>query len=55
VNNATVFTLGDDGRFRAIAALNEGSEIAALVLQLPPGQHRDTESHSGQTGSDYRK
>lgn len=55
VNNATVFTLGDDGRFRAIAALNEGSEIAALVLQLPPGQHRDTEPHSGQTGSDYRK
>jgi chemotaxis methyl-accepting protein methylase len=36
VNNASVFTLGDDGRFVATARLNEGSEIAELVLRLPP-------------------
>lgn len=32
-NNATVFTLGADGRFETTACLNEGSEIADLVLQ----------------------
>jgi hypothetical protein len=31
-NNATVFTLGTDGRFAATAHLNEGSEIIDLVL-----------------------
>ena len=36
VNNATVFTLGDDGRLTTTARLNEGSEIADLVLDLPP-------------------
>jgi hypothetical protein len=36
VNNATVFTLENDGRFRATARLNEGSEITDLVLDLPP-------------------
>ena len=36
VNNATVFTLGKDGRFQATARLNEGSEITDLVLGLPP-------------------
>jgi hypothetical protein len=36
VNNATVFTLGTDGRFLATARLNEGSEIADVVLRLPP-------------------
>ena len=36
VNNATVFTLGKDGRFRTTARLNQGSEIADLVLRLPP-------------------
>ena len=35
VNNASVFTLGDDGRFTTTACLNEGSEIADLVLGLP--------------------
>jgi hypothetical protein len=35
VNNATVFTLEKDGRFTATARLNEGSEIADLVLRLP--------------------
>lgn len=38
MNNATVFTLGTDGRFTATARLNEGSEIADLVLGLEPGQ-----------------
>ena len=55
VNHGTVFTLGDDGRFRSIARLNEGSEIADLVLQLPPETRRDAAPHSGQTGSDYRE
>ncbi len=36
VNNATVFTLGKDGRFQATARLNEGSEITDLVLGLSP-------------------
>jgi hypothetical protein len=36
VNNASVFTLSDDGRFEATARLNEGSEVAELVLRLPP-------------------
>jgi hypothetical protein len=36
VNNATVFTLEKDGRFRATARLNDGSEIADLVLGLAP-------------------
>jgi hypothetical protein len=36
VNNASVFTLNDDGRFSETARLNEGSEIAELVLRLPP-------------------
>jgi hypothetical protein len=55
VNNATVFTLADDRRFRAMARLNEGSEIADLVLQLPPENRRDAAPHSGQIGSDYRE
>jgi len=36
VNNASLFTLGDDGRFSVTARLNEGSEIEDLVLRLPP-------------------
>jgi hypothetical protein len=36
VNNASVFTLGDAGRFGLTARLNQGSEIADLVLRLPP-------------------
>jgi hypothetical protein len=36
VNNATVFTLGSDGRFSATARLNAGSEIADVVLRLSP-------------------
>jgi len=36
VNHGSVFTLGTDGRFRATARLNDGSEIADLVLRLPP-------------------
>lgn len=36
VNNASVFTLEKDGRFATTATLNEGSEIADLVLGLPP-------------------
>jgi hypothetical protein len=36
VNNATVFTLEADGRFTATARLNAGSEIADVVLRLPP-------------------
>jgi hypothetical protein len=36
VNNASVFTLGEDGRFGLTARLNRGSEIADLVLRLPP-------------------
>ena len=36
VNNATVFTLEEDGRFAATARLNEGSEISDLILGLPP-------------------
>ncbi len=34
-NHATVFRLEPDGRFRAVGRLNEGSEIADLVLGLP--------------------
>jgi hypothetical protein len=34
VNNATIFTLKEDGRFVTTARLNEGSEIADLVLRL---------------------
>src|SRR6185437_1446750 len=37
VNNASVFTLGGDGRLTLTARLNQGSEITDLVLQLPPG------------------
>ena len=36
VNNASVFTLQDDGRFSITARLNEGSEIEDLVVRLPP-------------------
>jgi hypothetical protein len=36
VNNASVFTLGRDGRFTTTATLNDGSEIADLVVRLPP-------------------
>ena len=36
VNNASVFTLQDDGRFSITARLNDGSEIEDLVLGLPP-------------------
>ena len=36
VNNASVFTLEKDGRLTTTATLNEGSEIADLVLGLPP-------------------
>lgn len=36
VNNATVFALGTDGRFEFTARLNEGSEIADVVLRLGP-------------------
>ena len=35
VNNATVFTLNDAGRFEAAARLGEGSEVESLVLNLP--------------------
>jgi hypothetical protein len=35
-NNATVFTLGPDGRFTTTARLNEGSEIEDVVLRLEP-------------------
>jgi hypothetical protein len=35
VNNASVFTLEKDGRFTVTARLNEGSEIADVVLRLP--------------------
>jgi hypothetical protein len=35
-NNATVFTLGKDGRLTSTARLNEGSEITDLVLRLAP-------------------
>jgi hypothetical protein len=43
VNDATVFTLQSDGRFSATARLNAGSEIADLVLRLPP---RDASARS---------
>jgi hypothetical protein len=36
VNNASVFSLGIDGRFTVTARLNQGSEITDLVLRLPP-------------------
>jgi hypothetical protein len=36
VNNATVFTLGEDGRLAVTARLNEGSEITDVALRLPP-------------------
>jgi hypothetical protein len=36
MNDATVFTLGRDGRFAATARLNAGSEIADVVLRLAP-------------------
>jgi len=36
-NDATLFRRGDDGAFRELARLNAGSEIAGLVLSLPPG------------------
>jgi hypothetical protein len=36
VNNASIFTLKEDGRFVITARLNEGSEIADLVLGLAP-------------------
>ena len=35
-NNGTVFNLDDDGRLKATAHLNQGSEITDLVLRLPP-------------------
>lgn len=35
VNNATVFTLNEAGRFEATARLGEGSEVESLVLNLP--------------------
>jgi hypothetical protein len=36
INNASVFSLGDDGRLSLTARLHQGSEIADLVLRLPP-------------------
>ncbi len=36
VNNGSVFTLQKDGRFTTTARLHAGSEIAELVLRLPP-------------------
>lgn len=36
MNHATVFILEADGRFKTTACLNQGSEIADLVLKLPP-------------------
>jgi hypothetical protein len=36
VNHATIFTLEADGRLRAAARLNAGSEIESLVLGLAP-------------------
>jgi hypothetical protein len=36
VNNASIFTLREDGRFTPTARLNEGSEIEHLVVSLPP-------------------
>ena len=36
VNNASAFTLREDGRFTLTARLNEGSEIEHLVMELPP-------------------
>jgi hypothetical protein len=38
VNNATVFKLAGDGRLEPIARLNQGSEIADLVVRLEPDQ-----------------
>lgn len=35
VNNASAFTLQEDGRFALTARLNEGSEIEHLVMDLP--------------------
>lgn len=35
VNNGTLFTLGDDGRLRTLARLNEGSEVEEIALKLP--------------------
>jgi hypothetical protein len=35
VNDASIFTLKEDGRFVTTARLNAGSEIADLVLALP--------------------
>jgi len=35
-NDATLFRLTEDGAFRKLAILNEGSELTELVLSLPP-------------------
>jgi hypothetical protein len=37
-NHGSVFRLGDDGRFLRVADLNDGSEIADLVLDLAPSE-----------------
>jgi len=36
VNNATILGLREDGSFRPLARLNEGSEVENLALKLPP-------------------
>ena len=46
LNNATVFALEADGRFRTLARLNEGSEITDLVLRLPAWERRGAELHA---------
>lgn len=37
-NHGSVFELGEDGRFSVVAHLNDGSEIADLVLGLAPSR-----------------
>lgn len=46
-NDASLFRLCDDRSFQELARLNDGSEIAQLVLSLPPdpSHHVDTDHH----------
>jgi hypothetical protein len=38
VNHATMFALKENGRLEVLARLNDGSEIEALILSLPPNK-----------------
>jgi hypothetical protein len=47
INNASVFTLEEDGSFRTLATLNEGSEVAGIVTSMPAIKRTRSEDRSG--------